>query len=47
MPVHVIARRLGHADLQTTSGPLVESGDDLNSVADLLDRRHQAQRRPA
>ena len=45
IPVHVIARRLGHSDIQTTSRYLAEVGDDLLSVADVLDRRHQAQRR--
>jgi integrase/recombinase XerC len=43
--VHVIARRLGHASIQTTSRYLAEVADEPAGVADVLDRRHQHERR--
>ena len=43
--VHVIARRLGHASIQTTSRYLAEMADEPVAVADVLDRRHQRLRR--
>jgi integrase len=43
--VHLIARRLGHASIQTTSRYLAEVADEPAGVADVLDRRHQRLRR--
>ncbi len=43
--MHVIARRLGHASIETTNRYLAEIVDDSESVADVLDRRHQRWRR--
>jgi integrase/recombinase XerD len=45
VPVHVIAARLGHANIQTTSRYLAELADDTAAVAEILDRHHQALRR--
>jgi site-specific recombinase XerD len=45
VPVHVIARRLGHSDIQTTSRYLAEVADEPGGVGAVLDRRHQRQRR--
>jgi integrase len=45
VPVHVIAARLGHANIQTTSRYLAELADDTAAVADVLDRHHQVLRR--
>lgn len=45
VPIHIIANRLGHADIQTTRRYLAEIHDDIAAVADTLDRHHQAQRR--
>jgi len=42
VPVHVIARRLGHASIETTNRYLAEIADDTTSVGDVLDRRHQS-----
>jgi site-specific recombinase XerD len=45
VPVHVIARRLGHSSIETTNRYLAEIADDITSVGDVLDRRHQSWRR--
>jgi integrase len=45
VPVHIIARRLGHASIETTNRYLAEISDDVAAVADILDRRHQGWRR--
>jgi integrase len=45
VPVHVIARRLGHASIETTNRYLAEIADDTTSVGDVLDRRHQSWKR--
>jgi integrase/recombinase XerC len=45
VPVHVIAARLGHAEIQTTSRYLAELADDRAAVGDVLDRHHQGLRR--
>jgi hypothetical protein len=43
--VHVIARRLGHASIETANRYLAEIADDTASVGDVLDRRHQSWKR--
>ena len=45
VPIHVIARRLGHASIETTDRYLAEIADDTAAVGDVLDRRHQGWRR--
>jgi integrase len=45
VPIHVIARRLGHASIETTNRYLVEVADDTGAVGEVLDRRHQSWRR--
>ena len=45
VPVQVIAARLGHAEIQTTSRYLAEFSDDGAAVADVLDRHHQGLQR--
>jgi site-specific recombinase XerD len=45
MAIHRVSRRLGHADLRTTSRYAAEHPDHIDDVADVLDRRHQAARR--
>ena len=43
--IHRVSNRLGHADLRTTSRYAAEQPDQIDDVADVLDRRHQAARR--
>src|SRR4051794_26637293 len=43
--IHRASARLGHADLRTTSRYAAEHRDQLDDVADVLDRRHRAVRR--
>jgi integrase/recombinase XerD len=43
--IHRVSNRLGHADLRTTSRYAAEHPDQIDDVADVLDRRHQAARR--
>ena len=43
--IHRVSNRLGHADLRTTSRYAAEHPDQVDDVADVLDRRHQAVRR--
>jgi integrase/recombinase XerD len=43
--IHRVSNRLGHADLRTTSCYAAEQPDQVDDVADVLDRRHQAARR--
>jgi integrase len=45
VPVHIIARRLGHALIETTNRYLAEVVEGTVSVGDVLDRRHQSWRR--
>ena len=45
VPVHVIAARLGHAEIQTTSRYLAELADDGAAVGDVLDCHHQGLQR--
>jgi integrase len=44
VPIHVIARRLGHASIETTNRYLAEVADDTGA-GEVLDRRHQSWRR--
>jgi integrase/recombinase XerD len=43
--IHRVSGRLGHADFRTTSRYAAEHPDQVDDVADVLDRRHQASRR--
>jgi integrase len=45
VPIHVIARRLGHASIETTNRYLAEVADNIGAVGEVLDRRHQSWRR--
>lgn len=45
VPVQVIAARLGHASIQTTSRYLAGFADDAAAVGDVLDRHHEGLRR--
>ncbi|MGO9792812.1 MAG: hypothetical protein ACLP8S_25820, partial [Solirubrobacteraceae bacterium] len=42
---HVIARRLGHASIETTNHYLAEVAGDTGAVGEVRDRRHQSWRR--
>ena len=44
VPIHRVSSRLGHSDLNTTSRYAVDHPDQVDDVADVLDRRHQASR---
>jgi integrase/recombinase XerD len=45
VPVHVVSARPGHADLRTTGRYAVDRPEAAGDVADVLDRRHQRERR--
>jgi len=45
VPIHHVSERLGHADLRTTSRYAAVRAGQVDDVADVLDRRHQAARR--
>ena len=45
VPIHHVSERLGHADLRTTSPYAAVRPGQVDDVADVLDRRHQAARR--
>ena len=45
VPIHRVSSRLGHADLRTTSRYAADHPDQVDDVADVLDRRHEASRR--
>lgn len=45
VPIHHVSERLGHADLRTTSRYAAVRPGQVDDVADVLDRRHQAARR--
>jgi site-specific recombinase XerD len=45
VPVHEVSARLGHVDLRTTARYAAPRQERVDSIADVLDRRHQASRR--
>lgn len=45
MVIQTIKARLGHASIETTARYLAELGGQENSVGEVMDRRHQRQRR--
>ena len=45
VPVHTVSARLGHVDLRTTARYAAVRPEQIDDVADILDRRHQAARR--
>jgi len=45
VPVHIVSVRLGHVDLRTTARYAALRPEQIDDVADVLDRRHQAARR--
>jgi integrase len=47
VPVHELSARLGHVDLRTTARYAAPRAENVDSIADVLDRRHQAARRSA
>jgi integrase/recombinase XerD len=45
VPVHTVSARLGHVDLRTTARYAAPRREQIDDIADVLDRRHQAARR--
>jgi integrase len=45
VPVHTVSARLGHVDLRTTARYAAPRPEQIDDIADVLDRRHQAARR--
>jgi integrase len=45
VPVHTVSARLGHIDLRTTARYAAPRPEQIDDIADVLDRRHQAARR--
>jgi Phage integrase family len=45
VPVHTVSARLGHVDLRTTARYAAPRPEQVDDIADVLDRRHQAARR--
>ena len=45
VPVHTVSARLGHVDLRTTARYTAPRPEQIDDIADVLDRRHQAARR--
>jgi integrase/recombinase XerD len=45
VPVHVVQHRLGHADMRTTSLYAAQRPEHGEDLIDVLERRHQAERR--
>ncbi len=45
VPVHTVSARLGHVDLRTTARYAAPRPEQIDEIADVLDRRHQATRR--
>ena len=45
VPVHDVSARLGHVDLRTTARYAAPRPEQIDEIADVLDRRHQAARR--
>jgi integrase len=43
--VHTVSGRLGHVDLRTTASYAAPRPEQIDEIADVLDRRHQAARR--
>ena len=43
--VHTVSVRLGHVDLRTTARYAAPRPEQIDEIADVLDRRHQAARR--
>jgi integrase len=42
VPVHTVSARLGHVDLRTTARYAAARPEQIDDIADILDRRHQA-----
>ena len=42
VPVHTVSARLGHVDLRTTARYAAPRPEQIDDIADVLDRRHQA-----
>jgi integrase len=45
VPVHTVSARLGHVDLRTTARYAAARPEQIDDIADVLDRRHQAAHR--
>jgi site-specific recombinase XerD len=45
VPVHTVSARLGHVDLCTTARYAAPRPEQIDDIAEVLDRRHQAARR--
>jgi site-specific recombinase XerC len=45
VPVHTVSARLGHVDLRTTARYAAARPEQIDDIADVLDRRHQFARR--
>jgi integrase/recombinase XerD len=45
VPVHTVSARLGHVDLRTTARYAAPRPEQIDDIADVLDRRHEAARR--
>jgi integrase len=45
VPMHTVSARLGHVDLRTTARYAAPRPEQIDDIADVLDRRHQAARR--
>jgi integrase len=45
VPVHEVSARLGHVDLRTTARYAAPRAERFDEIAEVLDRRHQQQRR--
>jgi site-specific recombinase XerC len=45
VPIHEVKAHLGHSDIRTTAAYGAVRPESADSVADILDRRHQAARR--
>jgi integrase len=45
VPMHAVSARLGHVDLRTTARYAAPRPEQIDDIADVLDRRHQAARR--
>jgi integrase len=45
VPVHTVSAGLGHVDLRTTARYAAPRPEQIDEIADVLDRRHQAARR--
>ncbi len=44
VPVHTVSARLGDVDLRTTARYAASRPEQIDEIADVLDRRHQAAR---